>query len=384
MGYGFIYAKVVQNTLFDKLPQGKCSIFGFLSLFSHKILTMLQPPRIIIDDKIPYIKGLAESLGQCIYLPGHAITSAEVRDADVLIVRTRTRCDESLLRHSRVRFIATATIGYDHLDTAFLEASGIGWTNCPGCNASSVAGYVESALILLAQAGKIDLSRSTIGVVGVGHVGSLVAARAAALGLSVLRHDPPRARAEGGYFVSLATLQEQADIITLHTPLTHTGEDATYHLINTPFFAGMKHPCVLINTSRGEVVDTSALLQAMDEERVRAAVIDTWENEPNVSPQLLERAFLATPHIAGYSADGKAHATQMVLQAVAHFLGRDDLTFDVKPPQLHIPAEEIPSDPLERCLKLYDPRRDSDALRAAPHRFEALRSSYPIRRETFL
>ncbi len=338
-------------------------------------------PQIIIDDKIPFIRGLVEQLGECTYLPGASISKDDVRNAEILITRTRTRCDRSLLEGSKVRFIATATIGYDHLDIDYLNEAGIGWTNCPGCNASSVAQYVENALILLQRAGHIYLERSTIGVVGVGHVGSLVCARAAALGLSVLRCDPPRQRAEGGYFVSLARLQEEADILTFHTPLTTTGTDATFHMASKALFDGMKKKAVIINTSRGEVVDTPALLQAMDEGKVSQAIIDTWENEPNISPLLLQRAFLGTPHIAGYSADGKANATRMALEAVARFLGKEEMRFQVEPPAF-IP-DEIPSDSFDRKLKIYDPRRDSDALKANPSDFEHLRADYPLRREHF-
>ena len=338
-------------------------------------------PRIVIDDKIPYIRGFAERLGECVYLPGASIGREDVCEADVLIVRTRTRCDRNLLEGSRVRFIATATIGYDHIDTAYLKEAGIAWTNCPGCNASSVAQYVESALLLLHRAGHIDFSRSTIGVVGVGHVGSLVCSRASALGLSVLRCDPPRQRTEGGYFVSLARLQREADMISFHTPLTYNGEDATYHLASEAFFAGLSKPTVLINTSRGEVVNTPALLHAMDTGKVSQAVIDTWENEPHISPALLQRAFLATPHIAGYSADGKANATRMVLEAVAHFLGHTEAEFQIEPPSLGLMPEEIPSDPAERKLLLYDPRHDSEALKSHPSDFETFRAAYPLRRE---
>ncbi|MBP3228041.1 MAG: 4-phosphoerythronate dehydrogenase [Bacteroidaceae bacterium] len=340
-------------------------------------------PLIVIDDKIPYIKGQAERLGTTRYLPGAAIAREDVREADVLIVRTRTRCDRALLEGSRVRLVVTATIGYDHLDTAYLDRAGIAWANCPGCNASSVAQYVESALILLAEAGHINLGASTVGVVGVGHVGSLVAARAAALGMSVLRCDPPRQRNEGGYFVSLARLQQEADVVTFHTPLTTAGPDATFHLAGQAFFEGLKRRPVFINTSRGEVADTAALVRAIDSGQVRQAVIDTWEDEPRISQALLQRAFLATPHIAGYSADGKANATRMALETAARFLGRSDVAFHIAPPALGIPADEIPAAPFARKLRLYDPRRDDAPLRARPADFERLRAEYPLRRERY-
>ena len=359
--------------------------------------------KLVIDDKIPFMRGQAERLGTAVYLPGAAITAADVRDADALIVRTRTRCDARLLEGSRVKFIATATIGYDHLDTAWLAQHGIAWTNCPGCNARSVAQYVESALLLLQRAGRLSLNSSTtMAIVGVGHVGTQVALMARRLGVSLLLCDPLRLQGRGGVVegsaaaggiadarcsATLADVCRQADIITFHTPLTRQGAEATYHLASSDFFARLERRPVLINSSRGEVVDTAALLNALNEGRVREAVIDTWENEPAISRELLARTFLSTPHIAGYSADGKATGTRMALEAVARFFGCDT-TFRVEAPA--VPAgfryyPEAPDDAAasEPRLALYDPRRDSDALRRDPAAFERLRGDYPLRREHF-
>lgn len=358
--------------------------------------------KIIIDDKIPFMRGQAERLGTAVYLPGAAITADDVRDADALIVRTRTRCDEALLKGSRVKFIVTATIGFDHIDTAWLAKNGIGWTNCPGCNAGSVAQYVESALLLLARAGRICLDASTtLAVVGVGHVGTQVALMAKRLGLNLLLCDPLRLQGCGGVeegsaaaggiadAACCATLDDvcrQADIITFHTPLTRQGLHATFHLASADFFSRLlRHP-VVINSSRGEVVDTSALLGALRGGIVREAVVDTWENEPDISRELLDRAFLATPHIAGYSADGKANGTRMSLEAVARFFGVDCL-FDVEAPAVPPTFRYYPEAPDDAAanpsLALYDPRRDSDALKADPAAFERLRGNYPLRREHF-
>lgn len=252
--------------------------------------------KIIIDDKIPFMRGQAERLGTAVYLPGAAITADDVRDADALIVRTRTRCDEAMLKGSRVKFIATATIGFDHIDTAWLAENGIGWTNCPGCNAGSVAQYVESALLLLARAGRIRLdAATTLAVVGVGHVGTQVALMAKRLGLNLLLCDPLRLQGCGGVeegsaaaggiadAACCATLDDvcrQADIITFHTPLTRQGLHATFHLASADFFSRLQRRPVVINSSRGEVVDTSALLGALRGGIVREAVVDTWENSP--------------------------------------------------------------------------------------------------------
>lgn len=359
---------------------------------------------IIADDKIPFLRGQAERLGSVTYLPGAAISPADVRRADALIVRTRTRCDRRLLEGGGVRFIATATIGHDHLDKTYLREAGIGWTNCPGCNAGSVAQYVEAALLLLHAAGRTDLRRATLGIVGVGHVGSRVAQMARRRGLRLLLCDPPRREGRGGAegvevdaaecTASLADIAAQADIITLHTPLTATGPDATLHLAGDDFFRSLRRRPVFINASRGEVADTGALLRALDEGTVSEAVIDTWENEPAPDRRLVERAFLATPHVAGYSADGKAAGTRMALEAVARHFGLP-ADFRVEPPAVphdfaYYPALAGALDALPGLtaadaarLRLYDPRRDSDALKAHPERFEQLRGDYPLRREAF-
>ncbi|MBR1593605.1 MAG: 4-phosphoerythronate dehydrogenase [Alloprevotella sp.] len=358
--------------------------------------------KLVVDAAIPYARPYAEQLGRADFLPAAEITSAAVRDADALVVRTRTRCDAALLEGSRVRFIATATIGYDHLDTAYLHRRGIAWTNCPGCNAGSVEQYVHSALLRLALSGKVRLDVSTtLGIVGVGHVGSRVERMARKMGLSVLLCDPPRAdRGESG-FIPLEDVIRHADIITFHVPLTRTGRHATYHMADEPFFRlvaeASRHP-VIVNTSRGEVVCTESLVRAFDEGVLRAVVVDTWEDEPRISPELLCRAFLATPHIAGYSADGKARATQMALAAVARHFGLDR-DFAILPPDLPegyeyrpygfglLPREAhhflsyIPEDAMYAPLRLFDPLCDTLVLRAHPELFEAMRSHYPLRRE---
>lgn len=368
--------------------------------------------KLVIDSKIPFMRGYAERLGEVTYLEGAAISAADVREADALIVRTRTRCDRQLLEGSRVRFIATATIGYDHLDTHYLAEAGIRWTNCPGCNATSVAQYVQNTLLLLAAHGcwqrGIELSLPqeapdglslatfaplTLGIVGVGHVGSKVYEMARRLGFGrILLCDPPRREAEQHpeRFCSLAEIAETCDVVTFHTPLTHREAGAphpTYHLADSAFFAALRPGAVVINTCRGEVVDTVALLAALESGRLRAAVIDTWENEPHIDRRLLTAAWLATPHIAGYSADGKANGTRMSLQTVARFFGLDPSPFElVCPPSLPAGYAYYPEGTawrLSPALRLYDPTRDSLALKARPDTFEYLRGNYPLRRERF-
>lgn len=361
-----------------------------------------MPLKLLIDSKIPFMQGFAEKLGEARYMPGASITAADVADVDALIVRTRTRCDSRLLKGSKVRFIATATIGYDHLDIDYLRSAGIAWTNCPGCNARSVAQYVESALLLLAAhgcwsaasilpSGRLDRSvfnGLTLGIVGVGHVGKQVLLMAERMGFArILCCDPPRAAREGtAGFVPLEEVARQADIVTFHTPLTFRPQaHATFHLAGPEFFALLRPSAVLINSSRGEVVDTEALKKALRDGTLKAAVIDTWENEPQIDRRLLSMAFLATPHIAGYSADGKANGTRMALQAVARHFGIDPAPFAaVAPPPLPDGFVYFPQGEgwkTDDALRLYNPTRDSLALKSAPHNFEKLRGDYPLRRE---
>ena len=338
----------------------------------------------IVDDKIPYIRPFIQNLvDEVLFLPGAKITAEDVRDADILIVRTRTLCNRSLLEGSRVRFIATATIGYDHLDTGYLEQAGIKWTNCPGCNASSVGQYIHSAMLVLKREMGLDFQHTTVGIVGVGHVGTDVHRKLASLGINCLLCDPPRAEKEGNAddrFHSLQELKERCQVITFHTPLVTEGPWPTFHLADTSFFDGLRQCPVIINTSRGEVVDNLALLDALEKGLVRQAIIDTWEGEPRINLSLLEKAFIGTPHIAGYSADGKANATQMVLTALCEWMGVPT-NFHVAPPSLP-DTFTAAADPEELALQLYDPREDSARLKACPDDFERLRNDYPLRRES--
>lgn len=322
--------------------------------------------KVIIDHKIPYIKEAIEKIADdVVYLPGNAFTKEDVKDADALIVRTRTKCNRELLEGSQVKFIATATIGYDHIDTEYCREAGITWTNCPGCNAGSVEQYVHSALLLLEEKKGLDLKNATIGVVGVGHVGSRVARMAEELGMKVLLNDPPRAEQGESGFVDLATIARECDVITFHTPLNREGIYRTYHLVDEDFLFSLERTPFVINSSRGEVVDTASLLVALAAGKVKAAVVDTWEYEPRISRELMEVAFLATPHIAGYSADGKANATRMSLEALCRFFGIE-ANFCILPPE---------------GPKGYNPTQDSEWLKASPEKFEWFRGNYPLRRE---
>lgn len=337
--------------------------------------------KVIVDDKIPFIReALAGIADEVVYLPGREFTPEVVKDADALVVRTRTRCDRRLLEGSRVKFIATATIGFDHIDTDYCREAGIAWRNAPGCNSASVEQYVESSLLLLEQLRGRQLQGMTLGVVGVGNVGSKVAALGRRLGMRVLLNDLPRQEAEGSDgFSPLAQLAEECDVITFHVPLNRGGRFNTYHLADEAFFGNLKRNPVVINTSRGEVVETEPLLKSLDKGMVSEAVIDVWEHEPDISLDLLDKVFLGTPHIAGYSADGKANATRMALDSLcAHFGIR--ATYTIEPPAPAC-ATIVARSYADACLQMYDPRRDCEALRAHPERFEYLRGNYPLRRE---
>ena len=283
--------------------------------------------KIVVDDKIPFIReAISQISTDVIYKPGIAISPDDIHDADALIIRTRTRCDETLLKGSKVSFIATATIGYDHLDIEYLKRAHITWTNCPGCNANSVGQYIHSCLLLLEKEKGYNLSKTTVGLVGVGHVGHAVIEAIRPLGVQILLNDPPQKEAlrKAGkpheFFLKMEELQEKCDIISFHTPLITKGPYPTFHLANKTFFNALKKQPIIINTSRGAVVDNTDVLQALKDGIIRDAIIDTWENEPNINQELLNLIYIGTPHIAGYSADGKANATRMALTALCnHF-----------------------------------------------------------------
>jgi len=346
--------------------------------------------KIIIDDKIPYIRGAFEGVAEVVYLPGPKTTREIVKDADAIVTRTRTICNEELLKGSEVKFIATATIGFDHIDTDYCDRAGIKWTNAPGCNSKSVEQYIASALMVLAERKKIQLKDLCIGIVGVGNVGSKVAVVCDLLGMKVLLNDPPRERAEGSdAFVSLDQLKEEADIISLHVPLNLKGEDATYHLGNESFFSSLTRKPILINSCRGEVLETNAVKSALKTGKLSGFVCDCWENEPDIDPELLDLTDLATPHIAGYSKDGKATGTCMSVHAISNYFG---LGLNNWQPS----GVELPEHPIielnvsgmseqeiisKAILSTYDICQDDSLLRNHPEQFEQLRGDYATRRE---
>ena len=347
-----------------------------------------QKTKIVIDRDIPFIQGVFEPFASVSYLEGSAISATDVYDADALIIRTRTKCNRKLLENSSVRYIATATIGFDHIDTEYCKQNNIQWNNAEGCNSASVMQYMASALAHLAVEKNVDLTAKTIGIIGVGHVGKKIAMLADILGMKKLLYDPPRALIEGNeIFTSLEDIQENSDIITFHVPLQHGGLNATFHFADDFFFNQLKKKPFIINTSRGEVVDTKALIQSLEQGIVSGCILDVFENEPNIEKTLIDQCILATPHIAGYSADGKSNATQHVVQSIGTF-------FDFPLKEWKIPAIPPPECPdifihnytenilLFYCLLTsYNIALDDAKLRNQPTLFERFRNHYPIRRE---
>ena len=347
--------------------------------------------KIVCDNKIPYLKGVLEPYAEVVYLPGAQTTPDVVRDADALVTRTRTICNEALLKGSAVKVIATATIGYDHIDTKWCEQNGIAWENAPGCNSWSVKQYIASVLCVLAQKHGFSLEGTTLGVVGVGNVGSKVAEVASLLGMKVLLNDPPRARKEGPEaFVSLDEIMHECDIITVHVPLQKEGEDATWHLFDEARLAALEPRQILINSSRGSVVDNRALKDVLKAGGIKGAVLDVWEGEPTLDEELVNLLDISTMHIAGYSADGKANGTSMSVQTLARHLGlplttwrAEGIPAPVQPLEFSLDAsgKSLQQVLSEAILYTYDVRDDSNLLRENLSDFERLRGDYRIRRE---
>jgi erythronate-4-phosphate dehydrogenase len=345
--------------------------------------------KIIADNNIPFLKGALEPYVEVVYLPGKEITQEVIKGADALLIRTRTKCTESLLKNSDVKFIGTATIGFDHIDTQYCENNNIEWTNAPGCNSSSVQQYIGAALLKIAADFDFQLKDKTLGIVGVGNVGSKVESFARALGMRVILNDPPRARNEAfSDFHSLKTLLFESDIITVHVPLNVVGEDCTYNLFNDKIFKKMKNSAWFINSSRGEVTKTSALKKALASGKL-GAVIDVWENEPDIDLDAMAKTFLATPHIAGYSTDGKANGTAMVVNSLSEYFKLPLKNW--YPLNVPVPvAPEIIIDTKgkseqeiikEAVLHTYNISYDDAKLRLSPSDFEKQRGDYPLRRE---
>ena len=346
--------------------------------------------KIVADDKIPFLKGALEPFAEVIYVPGKQINRETIMDSDALLIRTRTKCTEHLLEGTSVSFIGTATIGFDHIDTRYCNKNKIIWTNAPGCNSSSVQQYIAAALLKISFEKKINLEGMTLGIIGVGNVGSKIEKFARTIGMNILLNDPPRARQEGKKnFHSLNVVLAQADIVTVHVPLNVVGEDFTYHLFNDESFKKIKKDAWFFNSSRGEVTDTYALNKVLHAGKLSGAIIDVWENEPDIDPQLLQQSFISTPHIAGYSTDGKANGTAMVVNSLAKYFNlplENWYPEDVPPPAYpHISIDCRDKSEVEiireAIIHTYSIDEDNIRLRHSPSDFENLRGDYPLRRE---
>ncbi len=346
--------------------------------------------KIIADNKIPFLQGILEPYADVTYLPGVQTGSREIKEADALITRTRTRCSEENLKGSKVQVIATATIGFDHIDTEFCNQNKIVWTNSPGCNSGSVKQYVASVLASFAQNKGLQLKDLTLGIIGVGNVGSKIKDLADGLEMNVLLNDPPREEKEGKQgFVDLDTVLSESDIITIHVPLKREGRFATFHLGNQTFFKRCKSDVIIINSSRGEVIDNIDLLEAINNNVIKGAVLDVWEGEPNINLDLLSSVDIATPHIAGYSVDGKANGTAMSVQSISKYFGfplnnwYPDSLPEPDQPEIMINGEGKSDEDVcvEAILHTYDILSDDKKLRRNPEKFENQRGSYPVRRE---
>jgi erythronate-4-phosphate dehydrogenase len=348
--------------------------------------------RIVADPNIPFVREAFGLLGEVQLVPGREIIASAVRDADVLLVRSVTPVNAALLDGSRVKFVGTATIGIDHIDQEYLRQNGIGFAGAQGSNANSVAEFVLAAMLEMAHRRKFRLRDKALGVIGVGNVGSRVVRYTETLGIRVLQNDPPRQRAEKlTGFVPLDKLLGEADIITLHVPLTKQGADATFHLFEKARLAVLaQRKPILINTSRGAVVDNQALLKAVDGERLGGAVLDVWEGEPRILPELLDVVDIGTPHIAGYSLDGKANGTRMIHRAACEFFGTKSGWEPSLPAppipriELTVSSGEDEEEVLRRLVRrVYDIADDDAALRRDVRSFDKLRAEYPMRREFF-
>ncbi len=339
--------------------------------------------KIIADTNIPFLKGVLEPYAEVEYLDIKDITREAMLDADAIVIRTRTRCNADTLSGTRVRVISSATIGTDHIDMDWCAHNGISVYNAEGCNASGVENYVFSALYGTASRRAIRLEGATIGIVGVGHVGKLVEESALKLGFNVLRCDPPRAAAEGpAGFCSLEELLEESNVVTMHVPL----DAGTKGMCNDDFFARMKDGAIFINAARGEIVDEPALIHARP--KLGALVLDTWCNEPNVNPLLLDLCDVATPHIAGYSYQGKQKGSAMAVRALAHHFGWEAL-YDFYPETenealrpLDVSVAGKSQGEIASMMQYNYPIFTDDFLfRSNPGSFEQLRSEYTYRRE---
>lgn len=352
--------------------------------------------KIVADVNIPYLPEAMKGIGEVTVLPSRSLTAEAVKDAELLFTRSTVKIGPQLLEGSKVRFVATATIGVDHVDFDYLQKKNIAFASAPGSNSNSVAEWFVNSLLTLAERKGFSIYGKTLGVVGVGNVGSKVARNAAALGLRVLFCDPPLARQSNeGKYLSLSTLLESCDILTFHVPLEKGGQDPTYHMIDEAMLARCKPGCIFINASRGPVVDGAALLRKMEQGRFTGVLLDVWEHEPIPEPALVHAVDLGSPHVAGHSLDGKANGTEMVYRAACAFLGvaptwRSSMSLPPTPvPSLSLSGAHDEALILQAMRSLHRVEDDDSFMRELAtlppeergKRFSSYRNEYRPRRE---
>lgn len=352
---------------------------------------MNSRPRLIADASLPYIAGVLEPHASIIYLPSQEITRERLikERANGLLIRSVTKCNSQLLDGTDIEFIATATAGFDHIDAAYCRAHSIHWNNAPGCNAAGVAHWVLCALAQNALHIGKPMREECLGIIGVGNVGKKLQSYAKTLGIRTFLCDPPRAEREGGKeFYPLEVLAKECSLLSLHTPLTKEGEYPTYHLVDRGFLAQCQQRPLIINAARGAVVSTEALLTAYDAQQISGLMIDCWEREPHISQELLSRAKRATPHIAGFSAEGKARGSRMVLESVIQYFDLTEIDLsDVQAPLCSLPPIEYDERDALWVENIYAAtdeimRTAEQRLRNAPAQFEQHRVDYPFHRES--
>ena len=349
--------------------------------------------KLVVDENIALAKVAFSSFGELLLINGRKITNEILRDADVLIVRSITDVNKKLLTNTKVRFVGTATIGTDHIDTEYLSQEGIGFSDAKGCNANSVAEYVIVALTRIAVENNFSLKNKSIGIIGVGNIGSRVVKFAEAMGLKVLKNDPPKERANIGRDYSKLEVALKADIVTLHVPLNLTGIDKTFHLLNENKLNSLRQGAILLNTSRGSVIDNDELLNIIYKKKLKV-VLDVWEGEPQIKTKLLEKVKLGTAHIAGYSFEGKVNGTKMIYDSLKKFTNsKSDWSPklpEVQENEIILPSAGTKEEKLNYVFKqIYDIKNDDSLIRKLltfkedrrGKYFDKLRKTYPFRRE---
>ncbi len=350
--------------------------------------------KIIVDENIEFGAEAFQQFGEVKLSHGRKITNEMLEDVEVLIVRSITDVNEELLRNTPVKFVGTATIGTDHLDKDFLKSNNIYYSSAPGCNSFAVTEYVFTSVAQIAHENNFDLSEKTFGVIGYGNIGKKITKFAEAVGLKTFVNDPPLQR--DGFNYNFCSLEEalNCDLISFHVPLNKTGVDKTFHLLNEQRISELKPGTILINTSRGGVIDNIALLNRLQNKNDLTVVLDVWEHEPRINSELLKKVSIGSPHIAGYSYEGKVNGTTMIYNSLCEFLNEAKIW---KPTLKPVDSNKIIPDKSQSITellyqitkKIYNISEDSYSLKSLSDlkenelgkHFDQLRKNYKLRRE---